>query len=419
MAAATDEKPDCRDCRTFPPDLSMLCRICPSPGAHRGDASRVARARGIFAKRPETVYPCSVSFHAGSRGKELGMSGFSFVHDAARLSMFSMTSAIDPNELDCRSQMSDRLPGQSRAYRYMLQDPAIWRMRFKNPIVSVAIRSTGSILVSYGETRFATEVALDGEESDFFGFSAPLRGRMTLIRRGEPNVATSARGLIYRLGPDTKLVTGDDSLRSNVFIKVAEVEHMLEGILDQRLRRPLVFEPCLDWSSGLAASLKLQLDFVLQDFERADGIASNPVALASITDLLVTLILRGVRHNHADEIGLGLGSVVPKYVSRAEEFMRANCGTALRVADIAAAAGCSVRTLNTAFQRFRNRVPLASLQAIRLQQVHIELSRGNDGIAIGAVAKRYGFTNAARFNLAFRRRFGQTPTEVVRRGSRW
>jgi AraC-like DNA-binding protein len=74
--------------------------------------------------------------------------------------------------------------------------------------------------------------------------------------------------------------------------------------------------------------------------------------------------------------------------------------------------------LGAVFQRFRGRTPLAALHAIRLQQVHAELSRGSIDAPIGAVARRYGFTNASRFAVAFRRRFGKTPLDVVRRASR-
>ena len=62
--------------------------------------------------------------------------------------------------------------------------------------------------------------------------------------------------------------------------------------------------------------------------------------------------------------------------------------------------------------------PLAALHACRLEQVHAELSRSAADAPIGAIARRYGFTNASRFTVAFRRRFGEAPLDVVRRASR-
>ncbi|WP_372623941.1 AraC family transcriptional regulator [Falsiroseomonas sp.] len=332
--------------------------------------------------------------------------------------MFNVVHASDPAELDSRSRVSDRLPGSSRNYRYHLRDRALWRMRFDSPIFSVAIRSAGPILASHGESRFATEVSMEGDESDVFGFTTPLRGDMTLIQRGNPTTATSSRGLAYRLGRDTRLVTSDDSVRTNVFLKVTAVQEALEHMLDKRLHKPLEFRPSLDWSCGLAASLKFQLDFVIREFERPDGIAGNAVALASMTDLLMALILRGAPHNYADQLELGPSPAVPAYVQRAEEFMRVHCASPIRLSDVAAAAGCSVRTLGSVFQRFRGRTPLAALHAFRLEQVHAELSSGASGAPIGVVARRYGFTNASRFVAAFRRRFAESPLDVVRRASR-
>jgi AraC-like DNA-binding protein len=332
--------------------------------------------------------------------------------------MFNVVHATDPAELDSRSRVSDRLPGSSRDYRYQLCDRALWRRRFDNPILSVAIRSAGSILASHGESRFATEVAVQGEDSDVYGISMPVDGTMTLLQGAEPTVATASGGLLYRLGHGARLVTGDASSRTNVFIKATEVERALEQMLDQRLRQPLAFRPFLDWGGGLAASLRVQLDFVMREFGRPDGIADNAVALASTTDLLVALMLRGTQHNHSDLLEFGAGFAVPAYVRRAEEFMRVHGAEPLRMADVAAAAGCSVRTLGAAFQRFRGRSPLAALHAIRLEQVHAELSRGVTGARMGVVARRYGFTNAGRFAIAFRRHFGETPQDVVRRAFR-
>jgi transcriptional regulator GlxA family with amidase domain len=189
-------------------------------------------------------------------------------------------------------------------------------------------------------------------------------------------------------------------------------------MLDARLRGPLDFRSDIDWSQGLSASLKWQLAFLMHEFERPDGVASNPLALASLTDFLVALALRAAPHNYTAQLDKGPAAAVPRHVRRAEEFMRAHCAEPLRIADVANAAGCSVRTLGDVFRRFRGRTPLAALHIARLERVHAELRLGEAGAGIGAVARRYGFTNASRFAAAFRRHFGETPAEVVRQAER-
>lgn len=337
--------------------------------------------------------------------------------DSARFGAFKVVRENDPRGLDSRSQWSRSPLTAASNYRFRLMDRALLRMRFDNPIFALAFRSAGPILTTYVKSQFATEISNEGE-SDLFGFTTPLQGTMTFLRGGESMTGTASSGLAYRFGPNMRTITSDENVRNNVFIRVGQLEEALEQMLGNRLRQPLEFRPSLDWSCGLTASLKFQLDFVMHEFQRPGGVADNAVALASTTDLLTTLILRGAPNNYSDELAFGPGTAVPVYVRRAEDFMRAHCAEPLRLIDVAAAAGCSVRTLGDVFPRFRGKTPLAALHMIRLEQVHAELSQGKGDVAVGEVARRYGFANASRFNVAFRRRFGEAPRDVVSRGGR-
>ena len=97
--------------------------------------------------------------------------------------------------------------------------------------------------------------------------------------------------------------------------------------------------------------------------------------------------------------------------------MRANAACPIRMEDVAAGAGCSVRTLGAVFRQFRHTTPLAALHAIRLEQVQAELKHAATDRSAAEVARHYGFTNPGRFTAAYRRRFGETPTETAKHGS--
>ena len=145
---------------------------------------------------------------------------------------------------------------------------------------------------------------------------------------------------------------------------------------------------------------------------------SSPVALASLIDLLVSLVLRGTSHNYSNWLAKGSSGTVPAYIRRAEDFMRESATEPIRMAHVAAAAGCSLRTLDDAFKQFRGSTPLGALHAIRLELAREELALGVLSDSVTTVARRYGFTNSSRFAKVFRRRFGETPMEVARRASR-
>ncbi len=229
---------------------------------------------------------------------------------------------------------------------------------------------------------------------------------------------TDGGGLATRLSAGTQLLTSDLDARVNLWLDAGAVEHALERMLGDRLRAPLKFKPRVDWTSGLAASLKSQINFLVHEITRGDGVADNPVALASMTDLILSLVLWGVPHNYLERLDNRRPAAVPAYVRRAEDFMRANAGAPIRMDHVADAAGCSVRTLGAVFRHFRDTTPLAALHAIRLDYVHVELSRGPASGSIADVARRYGFANPGRFMTAYRRRFGEAPSETAGRGLR-
>ncbi|WP_172716993.1 MULTISPECIES: helix-turn-helix domain-containing protein [Neorhizobium] len=335
----------------------------------------------------------------------------------ALLRMFDVVRASDPDDLSGTMRVTERVVRSSRVYTYQLRDRALWRMRFDRPIFTLATRGAGSLLASYADSSFATDVSVDGDEGDLFCFTTMLAGHMRLVREGKSTTASNHVGLAWRPDPSTRLLIGEDNARTNVFFKVTDLESALEHMLDDNLRQPLVFETHLDWSTGLAASLKRQLDFVIQEFQQEDGVASSPVALASVTDLLVSLVLRGATHNYTDRLATAAGSAVPAYVRRAEDFMRAHSAQPIRMSHVAAAAGCSLRTLTTVFHHFRGTTPLGMLHSIRLDLARAELASGASGASVSTIARRYGFTNTARFATSFRRRFGTTPTEMARRAS--
>ena len=82
---------------------------------------------------------------------------------------------------------------------------------------------------------------------------------------------------------------------------------------------------------------------------------------------------------------------------RALAYLRQHFSEKVTLADLAAAAGVSERTLRRNFPRFVGCAPLAYLRQLRLTAVRNELSRGED--AISRVAARHGFTHFGRFAM--------------------
>jgi AraC-like DNA-binding protein len=271
------------------------------------------------------------------------------------------------------------------------------------------------MMIAHGADRFGTQIEVGDEGIASYCFTALSHGEGTLIQHGNETTGASNSGIIFRATPGTRILTSDVNARRSLWIEAVVLEDALQGMLGVRLRERLVFKPGIDWTRGLAASLKGQIDYLMGEIKRQNGVADNPVALASLTDLVVSLVLGGIPHNYLERLESGRFGALPAYVGRADDFMRANADVPIRMEQVAAAAGCSVRTLNAVFRQFCDTTPLAALHTIRLEQVHSELNHGRTGASISEVSGRFGFTNAGRFASAYRRRFGEAPAETAKR----
>lgn len=85
------------------------------------------------------------------------------------------------------------------------------------------------------------------------------------------------------------------------------------------------------------------------------------------------------------------------------------------IPEIAAASGISVRRLQIAFRRQLGTSPLQHFRGIRLDAARAELKHNKYRRSITEVAHRYGYSNDGRFAKHYRERFGEFPSQTIRR----
>jgi transcriptional regulator GlxA family with amidase domain len=124
--------------------------------------------------------------------------------------------------------------------------------------------------------------------------------------------------------------------------------------------------------------------------------------------------LLGLPHNYTERLERQKAAAAPRNVRRAEAFVQANSSMPLSMAEIAEAAGCSVRALQIAFHRFRGTTPMRVLQQARLEQARTEMLRAGRTDSLARIAAEYGFSSPTRFAQSFRRKYGVYPSEMLR-----
>jgi AraC-like DNA-binding protein len=103
-------------------------------------------------------------------------------------------------------------------------------------------------------------------------------------------------------------------------------------------------------------------------------------------------------------------------VRRAEAFMAAHLAVDLPIGEIAQAAGTTPRTLERAFRRERQATAVAQLRAMRLERARAALlAPRRSGCSVTDIATAVGLVHPGRFAADYRRRFGDAPSETLRR----
>jgi AraC-like DNA-binding protein len=193
------------------------------------------------------------------------------------------------------------------------------------------------------------------------------------------------------------------------------VQAALRNLTGEEVRSPIRFEPLLPLASSAGASLARLIRFAVDELDQPESVIVTPVVAAAVVDAVVYGLLTNQPHSHAALLAKRLRGLEPSHVRRAAEYIEANLAGPITLADLSDVSGASVRALQAAFQRHHGCTPTEFLRDRRLERARARLLRGDPQVAIVQIARDCGFTHLGRFSLAYRRRFGETPTATRRR----
>lgn len=143
----------------------------------------------------------------------------------------------------------------------------------------------------------------------------------------------------------------------------------------------------------------------------------NRILLASAGRLLAGAILTAFPNDLPAGGAAGdAGNAYPTLLRQAIEFIHDNAAHDVGIGDVAAALYLSPRTVQYMFRRHLDTTPTAYLRGVRLARAREELIAGDRSVTtVAATAARWGFAHTGRFAVLYRRTFGESPHETLRR----
>lgn len=255
--------------------------------------------------------------------------------------------------------------------------------------------------------------------------SPPSGNDVLLLLSRKGNALWSGGKKAFAVAPSTGVflspsVAGSYSLPGDFWPLTITVDYSrltseLRALTGMHSPKPLEFEAAFDASSPNGAQIRRLLSFIMKTVHQSPSLLSKRLVMANLENAFFTSLLLGQPHTHQALLQSEPKTPAADAVRRAEAYLDAHANEPMNMADLAAEAGVSVRTLQAGFKAQRGVSPMAFLKERRLELARKRLVFSVPGTSVTDVALDCGFRHLGRFSREYLKRFGESPSDTLRR----
>lgn len=268
--------------------------------------------------------------------------------------------------------------------------------------------------LSLNYLSYGSAVQIDpGELQDFYLVQMPLTGR-ALVANGSAAVSSDCRtATVLNPTRETRMTWHADCRMLLLQISRSALHSVAELAAGLSLPEAVTFDTALPISSGALNGWARQFSACIRATENNTGFGSWTALQQQVIEEQLILGLLSHQQSNIRHLLDARPPGSSSQIRRAQEFIHANFSEPLSVAAIAAAALCSVRSLQAGFRKHYGLTPLEYLRDLRLDLArYLLLSRSAD-TPVSGVAYDCGFSHLGRFSQLYRARFGELPSATA------
>ena len=268
--------------------------------------------------------------------------------------------------------------------------------------------------ISYGRAMAST---LEDAPDERMTFVMASRGRGQFVMDGREFDMSDEDGVVFPTGALRTLRQSEDCQLSVLLMNRRKAAEHCAKLLGRDLDRDLQFDPGFDLTSAHGQSWMRLFQFATAELANPHSMFRTvPAARQQLEQTALTGLLLAQSHTYSDALLRPQSAAIPFYVKRAEAYIESHFTEPLSLADIAAHAGVSARSLQNGFQNFRSTTPMAFLRALRLKRAHeILLLSDPKTVTVTEIALQCGFGHMGEFATAYKRAFNETPRQTLAR----
>ncbi|WP_394939688.1 AraC family transcriptional regulator [Psychromicrobium sp. YIM B11713] len=272
----------------------------------------------------------------------------------------------------------------------------------------------GTIQISY--FKYGEEVVVQPDTSRervFVGI--PIRGSARVRVQSEHFISGPEWGTVISPGMDTTISRSKSMDGLLLSIPCHSLEPFLSCLPPDEKIKDLHFSPALNMLDPAVQSWLRMLRTLLIDLNNAVPLFRSPILSVNAEQMIIVGLVHAHPNRHAS-LPRSTHKCAQRALGQVLQVMQEMPEHPWRVAELAALAGVSVRTLQTHFRKEFGVGPVTKLQQIRLRNIRRALTLASpDEISITEMALKWGFGNPGRFAAIYYRTFQEYPSDTLHR----
>lgn len=287
------------------------------------------------------------------------------------------------------------------------------RKDFHCALHAVSVLDVAMAYVDYG---VPTDVTV-AHAADAYCVHMTSAGQARVHIDGHDHVLTPFFALVVSPGQRYRMHLEQDSPQLIVRIEREAMERQLSRMLGRSLSEEVRFEPVGDLTTDAAARWHGALQIFSSEILSPRSLIQQGIGAGSLEELIVATLLYVQPHTYSAQLTGEPRRSGRVAVRRSIQYIEEHLAEPISLADLAAHARMSPRSIQAGFREDLDTTPVAFIRDRRLEQVRRTLLAAipGDGVTVTDAAQRWGFGHLGNFSVVYRKRFGESPSQTLRR----
>jgi AraC-like DNA-binding protein len=251
----------------------------------------------------------------------------------------------------------------------------------------------------------------------YFAVHMPTNGRALCTSGGRAFEANPIHAVVTSPGMSLTMEFGYDSPQLVLRVEEEALTRHLTRLLGASLPRPIVFEPEMDLTTDAAMRWNGAIQLLHTEVFYAESLVQRGQGIGPLEEMLMSTLLLVQPSNYQAQLLMPPGRTGLRVVRESLAYIEAHLSERITMADIAKSVHMSVRAVQQGFRDELGTSPMLYLRDRRLERAHEDLTDviPSDGVTVTDIAERWGFAHLSTFAMLYRRRWGESPSETLRR----